>query len=168
MARTGLSDINSLADPALSWNFDLFLPIIPGSSDTRDLTFRCMSTDLPGTQLEPVDVELHGVRVPFAGRRMYTQEMNVTFLETVDWATRQKFFNWCDIARSWVNNSGTQSTGYKVAGQITCYDDIPNIAANNNIVGLFPSTVGEIQLDGAQNSVVTLQVTFKYTLITPA
>lgn len=163
MARSSINDVSSLADPAQSWNFDLFLPSIPGSSDTRDLTFKCMTLDIPGTAFDPVDVALHGVTVPFPGRKIYTHQINVGFLETNDWGTREKFRRWMESMRSWRNNSGSLSSAYKVGAQIVVYNDIPEVVRTVNMTGLYPETMGEVAMDGGASNVVTMQITFKYT-----
>jgi hypothetical protein len=162
--RTSLNDVLSLQDPALSYNFDLFLPNIPGSSDTRDLTFKCMTTDLPGVALDAVDVALHGVNIPFAGRKTFTHTLNATFLETADWMTREKFRRWNEFIRSWDNNSGALSSAYKVDSQIVLYNDVPEVVRTTNLIGLYPETVAEVQLDGGASNLISLQITFKYTL----
>lgn len=162
--RTSLQDVLSLQDPALSYNFDLFLPNIPGSSDTRDLTFKCMTTDLPGVAVDPVDVALHGVNVPFAGRKIFTHTLNATFLETADWMTREKFRRWNEFIRSWDNNSGSLASAYKVDSQIVVYNDVPEVVRTCNLIGLYPETLAEVPLDGGASNLITLQITFKYTM----
>lgn len=161
--RTSLQDVLSLADPAMSYNFDFFLPNIPGSSDTRDLTFKCMTTDLPGVAVDPVDVALHGVNVPYAGRKIYTHTINVTFLETADWMTREKFRRWNEFIKSWDSNSGNLAAAYKVDAQMVLYNDIPEVVRTTNLIGLYLETMAEVQLDGSQSGLITLQCTFKYT-----
>lgn len=161
--RTSLSDVLGLQDPAMSYNFDLFLPNIPGSSDTRDLTFKCMTTDLPGVAVDPVDVALHGVQVPFAGRKIFTHTLNATFLETADWMTREKFRRWNEFIRSWQNNSGALAAAYKVNSQIVIYNDIPEVVRTTNLYGLYLESFAEVQMDGAQSGLITLQCVFKYT-----
>lgn len=161
--RTSLQDVLSLQDPALSYNFDLFLPNIPGSSDTRDLTFKCMTADLPGVALDPVDVPLHGVNIPFAGRKIYTHTINATFLETADWMTREKFRRWNEFIRSWRNNSGSLAAAYKVNSQMVLYNDVPEVMRTTNLYGLYPETMAEVQLDGGASNLISLQITFKYT-----
>ena len=163
MARSSIQDTLSLGDPAQLWNFDLFLPIIPGTSDTRHLTFRCQSTDLPGTALEPVEVALHGVTIQYAGRRIYTHTMNVVFLETFDWTTRQLFTNWIEIARSWRNNSGTYFSTYAVSGLIVMYDDLPAVSRTTQVNYMWPESISEVQLDGSQSGVVQQSISFRYT-----
>lgn len=161
--RTSLQDVLSLQDPALSYNFDLFLPNIPGSSDTRDLTFKCMTTDLPGVAVDPVDVALHGVNIPFAGRKIYTHTLNATFLETADWMTREKFRRWNEFMRSWRNNSGALASAYKVDAQMVLYNDVPEVVRTTNLYGLYLETMAEVPLDGGASNLISLQCTFKYT-----
>ena len=163
MARTSLTDVLSVGDPAQSWNFDIFFPIIPGSASSRDLTFKCMTTDVPGTQLEEVMAPLHGVEIPYAGRRMFTHSMNVAFMETSDWATSEKFRRWAEIARSWRQNSGTMSSGYWVTAQLVMYNDIPQVVRTIQLNNLWPTNVSEVQLDGGSSQLVQLSVEFRYT-----
>lgn len=162
MARSSLYDVLSVADPAQSWNFDLFLPTIPGSSDTRDLTFKCMTTDLPGMGLDNVEVALHGITLNYAGRATYTHSMNVVFLETADWGTREKFRRWRESIRSWTNNSGTFASAYKVTAQMVVYNDLPQVVRTVNVFGLWPETIGEVNLDGGQSGIVQQTITFRY------
>lgn len=117
---------------------------------------------MPGTQLEPLDVALHGVQIPYAGRRMYTQSLNVTFLETYDWETRSKFFRWMELARSWTNNSGSYHATYSTTALLIVYDDIPQPIKTNRIFNIWPENVQEVQLDGSQSGPVVLSVGFKY------
>jgi len=162
MARSSLFDVQSVGDPAQSWNFDLFLPTIPGSSDTRDLTFKCMTMDLPGFGLDNVEVPLHGVVLNFAGRAIYTHQTNVQFLETSDWSTRSKIRKWRESIRSWKNNTGSVSSVYKVNAQMVVYNDIPQVMRTINVYGLWPETYGEVNMDGGASNTVQPQVTFRY------
>lgn len=162
MGRSAITDILSLPDPALSWNFDLFLPTIPGSSDTRDLTFKCKTAAMPGTQLESIDVELHGVTIPYAGRRMFTHDLSVTFLETMDWSTREKFRRWIATARDWRTNSGSNFATYAVTGLLITYDNIPQPVTTTQVNYMFPIDLADVELDGSQSGPVMPQVNFKY------
>lgn len=162
MSRSSLQDVLSLQDPAVSWNFDLFLPTIPGSSDTRDLSYKCQSSDLPGSGIENVEVALHGVVLNFAGRKIYTHTMNSTFIETADWMTREKFRRWQESMRSWVNNTGSLAAAYKVNAQLVLYNDIPEVVRTTQIFGLWPETINEVALDGSASNLITLQIAWRY------
>lgn len=122
-----------------------------------------MTTDVPGTQLEEVMAPLHGVQIPYAGRRMFTHSMNVTFMETSDWSTSEKFRRWMEIARSWRQNSGSMSSGYWVTSQLVMYNDIPEVVRTIQVNNLWPANVQEMQLDGGSSQLVQLSVEFRYT-----
>lgn len=160
--RSSLDNVLSLQDPAQSWNFDFFLPTIPGSADTRDLTYKCMTTDLPGSGIDPVEVALHGVTLYFAGRKIYTHTMNIQFLETADWSTREKFNRWQELMRSWIENRGSLAAAYKVTSAIALYNDIPEVVRTTNIIGMWPETINEIALDGGQSGLVQLSIAMRY------
>lgn len=166
MARTSLENIMSLGDPAQAWQFDLRLPIIPGSSDTTDLTYRCMTSDLPGSQVEPLDVALHGTQVPYMGRRMYTQTINIQFLETVDWETCRKFVRWHDIARPWRALGGTRggvgSLVYRATAFLDLYNDANEVVRTVRIMGAWPDNVQDMQLDGSATAALQPNISLKY------
>lgn len=162
MARTSLYDVQAVGDPAQVWNFDLFLPAIPGSADTRALTWKCMTTALPGFLLDSVAAALHGVELRFAGRANYSHTFNSSFLETSDWSGRSQILAWKESARSWKNNSGSTSAAYKVPAQIVLYDDLPSVQRTINIYGLWPSEVADIELNGGESAIVQMNVTWQY------
>jgi hypothetical protein len=166
MARTSLANVQSIADPATSWEYDLFLPAIPGSADTRQLTYRCQSTALPGAALDPVTVALHGVELRYAGRAIYTHTFESVFMEGSDYATRTAFMNWRESARSWQNNSGTLASAYKVNGQIVVYNSIPNVVKTVNVFGMWPETIADYAMDGTASNLITLTITWNYDFLT--
>jgi hypothetical protein len=162
MSRSSLANVLSLADPAESWNFDLLLPTIPGSSDTRDLTYKCMTQELPGVGIENIEVALHGVTLNYAGRKTYTHTLASTFLETADWSTRQKFIAWNESIRSWLNNTGTLAAAYKTNAQLAIYNSLPQVVRTINVFGLWPETVSEVTMDGGQSAAVTLNISWRF------
>jgi hypothetical protein len=162
MARTSLANVSSIADPATSWEYDLFLPTIPGSTNTSQVTFRCQSSALPGAALDPVEVALHGVVLKYAGRAIYTHTFESVFMEGSDYLMRTTFINWRESARSWLNNTGTLASAYKVNGQIQVYNSIPNVVKTVNIYGMWPETVGDYPLDGTASNLLTLTVTWQF------
>jgi hypothetical protein len=163
MGRTSLQDVSAIPDPALPWNYDLFLPAIPGSPDTRQLTWRCMSTGLPGSEMDRVPVALHGIELIRRGRRNWSHTFNTTFLEAIDWNTRNAFFNWMENAQSWKLNTGSPSTVYMVNGQIALYTDQPQVAKTVQVMNMWPQAIADVALDGAQGGAhVSLEITWSY------
>jgi hypothetical protein len=162
MTRTSLADVSAVADPAQSWNFDLFLPAIPGSSDTRALTWKCMTTALPGFSLDRVNVPLHGIELVYAGRKTFTHTFNSTFMEASDWSTRSQFYTWSENTRSWINNTGSFASSYKVNGQIVVYNDLPAVSRTIDVYGMWPAEVADVELDGGASNLVTLSITWAF------
>lgn len=160
--RTSLFDVQSLRDAAQNWNFDWFLPTIPGSSDTRDLTIKCQSTDMPGRTIEEVDIALHGVNLKQAARLTFTHTQAATFLETVDWETRNKFLRWSEATQSWKNNSGSVSAVYKVQGAVAVYDMAPTLTKQCFLYGQWLREMQDVPLDGSASAVVMVTANFSF------
>jgi len=168
MPRSSLYDAQAVADPAQSWNFDMFLPAIPGSSDTRALTWKCMTSGLPGFNLDRVTVPLHGVELIYAGRKVYSHSFNSTFMEASDWSTRSQFYAWSEATRSWINNSGSFASAYKVNAQLVVYNDLPQVSRTITVYGMWPAEVNEVELDGSASNLITLNITWSFDYVADA
>lgn len=162
MSRTSIQDVQSLPDPLFSMNWDLVLPRIPGTADTRPFTFKCQTSSIPGALLESVPVNLHGIELRFAGRKNYTHSFSVTVMETRDMSSRDIFVNWGNIARSWLDNSGSHKSVYAVPGELILYDDTPKEVRKITLFGLWPESISDAQLDGQTSAVVTYDVQFSF------
>ncbi len=161
--RTSLQNVMALPDAAQAWNFDFFIPAIPGTTySAQNLTFKCKTTELPASSIEPVKIELHGVAKQEAGRATYQHTFNTTFMETVDYATYMALRAWRDTMRSWKNNTGTNSQVYKQNCELDLYDNAGVIAQTIIIAGCFPTDIGNVTLDGTQSAVVDLQITWSF------
>jgi len=161
MARTSLQDLSSVQDPLQTWNFDVVIPTIPGSNDSRSFTYKCTSTQIPGSQLEQVPLEAHGVKLNFAGRRMYQGTWTVTLFETRNSSSRDLILKWIETARSWASNSGNYKSVYGVTGEVLLYDDLPQVVRTIRMYGLFPTSLDDSNLDQT-GDIVRYTVTFSY------
>jgi hypothetical protein len=163
MARTSYANILALPDAAQSWNFDLFFPSIPGSTGVaRGMTYKCKTTALPSSAIEAVGIELHGTKKQEAGRATYQHTFNATIMETVDYATYMALRAWRDYMRSWKNNTGTNSSAYKVNLELDVYDNSGNISQTMILAGCFLTEIADIQFDGAASTVIDLSLSFSF------
>ena len=162
MGRTALQDLRSVGDPLQQYNWDVIIPNIPGSGDGRLLTFKAMSTSIPGFMLEEVPVRIRGYELRFAGTPNWSHSWQVTFLETRDISTRNLLLNWKRLARDWETNSGSYKAVYATTMQLVLYDDIPQVAQTIYMNGAFPQTVDDSAIDGATSGAVTTGCTFSY------
>jgi hypothetical protein len=160
--RTSLQDVRSLSDPLQSYNWDLIIPVMPGTSNSRTFTYKAQSTSIPGFQLEQVPVALHGVELRYAGRANFSHSFQVTLIETRDIGTRDMLRRWSRLARDWTTNTGTYKEIYGTSVELVLYDDIPIEIKRIRLVGCWPETVDDSSLDGTSSAVVTTSVTFSY------
>lgn len=161
MSRTSLENIRSLPDPLFTYNWDIFIPNLPGGGDTRAFTWKAVSTTIPARMLEPVNVSLGPAEIKYAGRENYSHSWQVTLHETRDMGSRDALLNWQLIARNNVANTGNYKDVYAPSMQLVLYDDIPQVVRTIVLHGVFPETVDEASLDRASGA-VQLGVTFSY------
>jgi hypothetical protein len=161
MARTSYAQVLALPDAAQTWNFDLFIPAIPGFGQ-NNLTYKCKTTTLPTSKIEPVKIELHGTGKQEAGRAIYDHTFQALFLETVDYKTYEAFRNWRDFMRSWKNNTGTDSAAYKVNLELDLYNNGPDVVKTVILAGAFVTDIAEVNYSGAESVAVEMNVSFSF------
>jgi len=160
--RTSLQDVRSLVDPLQTYNWDVIIPAMPGTGNSRTFTYKAQSTSIPGFLLEQVPVALHGIELRYAGRANYTHSFQVTLIETRDMGTRNMLLRWQKLARDWIQNAGTYKETYSTTIELVLYDDIPAEVANIKLIGCWPETVDDSQVDSSSSGVVTTSVTFSF------
>jgi len=165
MPRTSLQQVQSLADPLQQYNWDIIIPNMPGTADSRTFTYKAQTSSIPGSLLESVPVALHGVELRFAGRRNFSHSLPVTLLETRDAGTRDMMMNWHELARSWINNSGAYKQQYGVPIQMVLYDDLPQEIKQLTLIGGWPENVDDSSVDNSQSGAVMMSVTFSYDFV---
>lgn len=164
MPRTTLQNMMSVLDPLKTFAWDLVLPRIPGTADTRPITFKCISTSIPGQGLEKVTWEGHGNRLHFTGRRIYDETWEATIIETRDAGTRESVIKWFEVSRSNKNTSGSYKSEYAVTGLLILYDDKNIPVRNIELVGVWVETMPSTQLDNS-SGIIQYNVTFSIDMI---
>ncbi len=163
--RTSLADVRSLPDAFQQYNWDVFVPDLPGTPNSRQFTFKAMTTSIPGSLLEKVAVNLHGVEVGYAGRENYSHSLAITFLETNDIGTRDMIRRWQKIARDNNRNTGSFKDTYTATIEMVLYDDLPTERKRIQLIGCFPESLDDSALDGGQSGIVQVSTTFHYDFI---
>lgn len=162
MPKTSIQDLRSLGDPLQTYNWDLILPRMPGTADTKPFTFKVMTTSIPGMMLESVPVALHGFELRYAGRQNFSHQLPVTLIENRDASTRDMLVKWNRTARDWISNTGTYKDVYSVTAQLVLYDDLPQIVRTINIYGCWPETIDDAAVDGQASGIVQISMTLSY------
>ena len=163
MAKPSLSDLSSLPDPLMSYQFALFLTLPNGiGAATKQLTLRCKTATIPGIQNEEVTVALYGAQVKFAGRNVYPMTLQVTYLETRDTPVRTIIRSWIEYARNVRQNTGNYKVAYAQQADLVLYDDQENVIQTTRVYGIWPTQLSEPNMDGGQSAETNYDVTFAY------
>ncbi len=151
----------SVGDPLLSCDWYLMIPNIPGASDPRKMSYKVVSTALPGSQIEQVQMEIGAKKFNFAGRRTYTGSWTATLVETADASTRGDLLRWMDLARPYTQGAGTFRSEYGQTSELRVYDARNNVAVSAVLHALFPITIDDTPLEQS-SSIIQYSVTFSY------
>lgn len=159
--RPQLQEYKSVGDPIMSGDFYLLIPTIPGSSDSRRMSYKIVSTNLPGSQIEQMQLEIGARRFNFAGRRTYSGSWNSTIIETADATTRADLLGWMNICRPYANGNGTYRNEYAQRAELRVYDAANNLAISQTILALFPLSVDDADLSQGSN-ILQYNVTWSF------
>jgi hypothetical protein len=107
-------------------------------------------------------VPLHGVQINFAGRSNFSHTLQITLLETRDNTSRDMLRRWQRIARDWSTNTGSYKETYSTTVEMVLYDDIPTEVKRIKLIGCFPESVDDAQVDGSASASVQISCTLSY------
>ena len=162
MPRAGLLQALAIQDVLQTWSWSLQLTRIPGVSDPRTLAFKCVSTEIPSSTVEPVPYEAQGgVKLMFAGKRQWSNSWTATFVESRDSSTAASFRTWHDLMHNPLTGLGSYKTLYAVPIDLTLYDDAGLPSRTIKLVNAWPSEIGQVSLD-QQAGIVQFSVTFSF------
>lgn len=163
MARPTLEEIQGLTDPLQTDSFELLFGNIPGGLSAGSLRLRCQQISRPGHTNEQAQLELHGQKLNFAGRKTYSGTLSATFTEHSDGVTARILEQWSELCKG--TNTG-KSAGYKqeyaVNADLIIYDVTGSIVETVTIEGIWPTEVSELQLDGQSTQIALYQSQFSY------
>jgi hypothetical protein len=111
MAYPTVVGLQGLPDFATTINWDLKILTLPASSGiftapTDDLNIRCESSDIPRKAGQSATVMIRGLPVKQPGIYVPTQQLNLTFVETVDNTMTQFIYTWREAC--FTTNTGVQ------------------------------------------------------------
>lgn len=142
--------------------------------NTEQMSFMCKAAALPGSTVGTIDVPYFGRFIRLAGDRSF-EDWVVTVINDEPFDLRNAFERWQSAMASFDTKGGKKTglgaTGnpatYSANGQIIQYGKEGNIIKTVNLINMFPSRVGEINLSWEQaNQIEEFQVTFSYDYFT--
>ncbi|AHK11015.1 tail tube protein [Escherichia phage HY01] len=127
----------------------------------QNFTFQCKATALPAGIVEKIPVGFMNRKINVAGDRTF-DDWTVTVMNDEAHDARQKFVDWQSIAAGQGNEiTGGKPAEYKKSAIVRQYArDAKTVTKEVEIKGLWPTNVGELQLDwDSNNEIQTFEVT---------
>lgn len=154
---------DDLARPS---RFDVNIPIpitlIPYVSTSRNLTYRCESTNLPGRQLATMEQKSYGPVESYPYATTFN-DIDLTFLVDADMNQKIFFDAWMNYINPLYNNNYRYKGDYSTTLRVNQYDQTNELTYSVDLFEAFPVSINQMDLDWSADGVHKLTVTFNYT-----
>ena len=156
---------NIVGDGARSYLFEIEIPFLDASNSTDDahtLTCLAKSTILPRYTIEDIPFEFQKSTFHMGGRAKF-ETWNITFVADAYHKLRHRLLAWQSVIFDPTRQVGYSPSSYKKDGvTVRQLDRMGNIVTAYVFKGIYPSEVGEIQLDQSSTNIEEFNVTFTY------
>ena len=131
--------------------------------EIEDLAFLCRATVIPAMTVGNINVPFRGRQIKIAGDRTF-EDWNVTVINDTDFKLRNAFERWQNGINNMTDNEGlTNPVDYQVDAFVDHLDRNGNTIKSYTLRGLYPVSVGSIELNYETNDVLEeFQTTFAY------
>ena len=127
--------------------------------------FVCRATELPASAVSAIEIPYFGRKIKVAGERAFA-DWSVTVMNDEDFAVRSMFEAWSNALNRMVSNvrdPNINAENYKADLEIIQYGKDGTELRSYQIVGAFPTEIGNIGLDwDSSNAVESFSVNFSY------
>jgi hypothetical protein len=135
---------------------------IPDIAEFDLITALCRSTSMPPKSHETIDVYYRGLPMKIDGRATF-DTWTVTFLSDEGQQLRNAFMTWMEVAYNVSQLENKSHVTYKKDNVLVHkLQSNKKIVSTVNFFGLWPTQVGEVELNQEGGSVETFEVTFTY------
>ena len=131
--------------------------------EIETLAFLCSATSLPDMTIGSISVPFRGRDIKIAGDRVIA-DWSITVMNDTDFLLRNAFERWQNGINNMSDNEGlTNPVDYQVDAFVDHLDRNGNTIKSYTLRGLFPTGIGEIDLNyDEQAAVEEFPVTFRY------
>lgn len=163
MAAVLIEDVWAVPDPIINHTFNLIIPNMPGGGDSKRMNVVCNSATLPGGgQINPVEIELHGHTLRFAGKRTQEGSYSFTITEGVDAQMRRDINAWMNLARAMRSQQGALRNRYAVDAFVEVLSGVDgDVIYTEALRKFWMNTFAEVEL-GDGTGAVQYQCTASY------
>lgn len=128
----------------------------------QNFSFKCKAAPIPAGIVDKVPVGYMNRKVNVAGDRTY-DDWTITIYNDDSHSTRQAIVDWQGMAASGGNTiAGSNPADYKKTATVRQFHrDGVTVTKEYTITGLWPTNVGEVQMDwDSNNEIETFETTF--------
>lgn len=155
---------NTLGMGARKYKFSITIGSSAFNYDGTLTDLLCKGTKIPSSEISVVEVPVKGRKLKIRGMKKYDDTIDFTFFNDEVHSMRQAFEIWLDAT----DNANTDTSAgshdqYFADVYIHQLDGANNVVASWQLYNAWPSKVGEVELDGEEDtSITTFPVTFVY------
>ena len=161
--RITYSQVRGVFDALDQTAFLFNLGVLPGVGNNRQLAIKCMNVPLPGMSNEAFEAAVHGHVVRFRGRKVQSRQLNVTYYEDQNAATRLDLSRWHEqIVGTESGNSQGYKNFYSIRPQLLIFDHVGRVIEEMRFDGLFIQELSDVTMDGGSSQLVQVQATFSF------
>lgn len=147
-------------------SFNLIFPAAPMDSSLKDqkyFTLKITDTVLPAFTINPIKIPTKGVDLHGEGGKIEYGKWNTTFFIDENWDSYMWVYKWMENIANGYNILGQANFDYQIEADLLITDNYENTIVEFSFFNIWPSNLGEIQLDYQQRQTyVTSKVTFTY------
>jgi hypothetical protein len=122
--------------------------------EIEDLAFLCRATVIPAMTVGNINVPFRGRQIKIAGDRTF-EDWNVTVINDTDFKLRNAFERWQNGINNMTDNEGlTNPVDYQVDAFVDHLDRNGSTIKSYTLRGLYPVSVGSIELNYETNDVL--------------
>ena len=130
--------------------------------ETRNMSFLCKATNLPGMTLGEVGVPFRGRLLYVAGDRTF-ETWTTTILNDTDFLVRNAMERWMNGISEHANNTGlVNPTEYQTDLIMEQLDKAGNVTKTYDIRGAFPINIGQVDMAYETEGISETTVEFAY------
>lgn len=156
-----VTDFKARGLPRGGYRPSLFEVQIPGRLG-QEFNFLAQASNVPAMTVGTIEVPYFGRQIKIAGNRTYA-EWSTTVMVEEDFRIRNQLERWSmRINRGDTNIRAEVNEEYKEDAQVLLYGKNGTVIRRYNLVGLWPSEVGTIELSWDSTEIGTYTVTWAF------
>jgi hypothetical protein len=154
-------------DLARTSKFDVSIPIpltlLPYIATSRQLTYRCESTNLPGRTLATTEQKFGTAPIEKYPYMTTYNDIDLIFLVDDNMSQKTFFDAWINFINPQANYNLAYKSDYVTTITINQYDVTGALSYSVDLIDAYPVSMNQLDLNWADDSVHKLAITFAYT-----